>query len=76
MLLLVLVLLLLLVFVCRCFSCLTSISISLLWRISARDGGTEPVKFVDFITELPDSGIVGVRRELFVGVLGARKKKD
>jgi hypothetical protein len=33
------------------------------------------VKFVDLITELLDSGIVGVRRELLVGVFGARKKK-
>ncbi len=33
------------------------------------------MKFVDLITELLDSGIVGVRRELLVGVFGARKKK-
>jgi len=72
---LLLLLLLLLFFVCRCFSCFTSISISLLWRISARDVGIEPVKFVDFIPALFDSEIVEVRRELFVGVFGAKNEQ-
>jgi hypothetical protein len=55
---------------------LTSISISLLWRISERDVGTEPVKFVDFTIALPGSDIVGVRREVFVGVFGAKKRSE
>ncbi len=54
---------------CCCLSCLSSISISLLWRISEREVGTDPVKFVDLIIELFDSGKAVVRREL----LGATK---
>lgn len=57
-------------------SCLTSISISLLWRISARDIGIEPVKLVDFIIELLFvSGKVVVTTEL-VGVAFEAKKKS
>ncbi len=56
-----------------CFSCLTSISISLLCRISDRDVGTEPVKFVDLIIELFGSEKVVVSRELFADEFDAKK---
>lgn len=59
---------------CCCLSCLSSISISLLWRISERVVGTDPVKFVDLIIALFGSGKAVVRRALLAEELGARKE--